>query len=188
MNPENPTRKVSWYEWIGLGAFVLLLLALAVPTKHHGESGPLCRLTNNAKMLIISVQIYADEHEGKYPHSLVDLVKGKVLEGQSMLDKLLSHPLEKPQTPLGWIYLPDLSDKTALHYPIFISPILQDDSGPIMQQLKTFVGYRPPFTMKPSRVVAFNDSSVEVLRGVEFQKTLQYHGITLSAVEALNNP
>lgn len=183
MNPENPSRKVFWYTWIATGIVGLCIFSLGFPAfTDCRERGPLTALINNAKHLIISVQLYAGDHEGKYPHDLADLVKEGLLKDQHTLDKLLSHPLEKP---LGWIYLPDLSDKSPASYPIFISPILQDNSGPLMHKVKVFMGYRP-FSMKPQRVVAFNDTSVEFLPEVEVQKILDYHGIKLPVTEAVD--
>lgn len=188
MTSEKPSTKVYWYTWIGGGIVGLCILSLGLPAfTDCRERGPLIALINNAKNLIINVQLYAGDHEGKYPHALADLVNEKLLNDKGMLDKLLSHPRERQQTPLGWIYLPDLSDKSPASYPIFISPTFQDDSGPLMHKVKTFLGYRP-FSMKPQRVVAFNDTSVVVLPEVEFQKMLKYHDITLPVVETRNNP
>ncbi|MEY4485305.1 MAG: hypothetical protein RL693_2757 [Verrucomicrobiota bacterium] len=181
MNSKVSGKKRGCLIWLLFCVLSLISASIVMPsTIICGETGALSDLIGNTKNLIICVRLYAGDHGGKYPDTLQDLVKEGIIE-QSALDKLLAHPTEGPKTPLQWIYLTGLSENTAPDYPVFISPVLKDDAGPIMRRIKALLGQRPRLPVKPVRVVAFSDTSVVVLKEADFQELINKHGIKLPA-------
>lgn len=181
MSSETPVKISGCLKWLFFGTLFLIGVSMLMPSAIIcGELGAISELLSNAKNLMVNVKEFAADHGGKYPDTLQDLVKEGVID-QSHLNKLLAHSTEGPKTPLRWIYLTGLNDNTAPDYPVLISPILKDDSGQIMRRLKALMGYRPRLPVKPVRVVAFNDTSVELLKEADFQALLKKHTITLPA-------
>lgn len=194
MKPEGSAHKLSWYAWIAIAVVslfvVLVVYGLESSVYTHGRysadggySGSVYRVVNNAKQLAICIKLHASDAEGKHPHTLVELVNEGILDDQRALDTLLAHPYKKPQEPLGWIYLPDLSDKTPDEYPLLFSPVLQDKPEPRSRSRIVSFFMSPPsrFPTTPHRVVAHCDTAVEIMTEAKFQELLKTHGITLPA-------
>lgn len=150
------------------------------------SGGTLSKVLNNGMELTLAVKLYASDHEGKYPHTLPELLNEGYLENQDSLDKLLSHPVEGPGKPLGWTYFPDLSDKTAPDYPILISPMLQDSSGNTLRKLRRILGKPALFPVDPTWIVRFCDGSGEFMSKKKYEALLKKHSITLPAAETTN--
>lgn len=166
MKPEGSVKKLPWYAWLVSVVILVLCVPLLTPASRsiNSESPS---VINNGRQLGVCIELYAGEHQGKYPNTLEEVVKEGIIE-QSYLDKLLSDPEGKSGRPLGWIYLSGLSNDIAPDYPIFISPVLQPPSEP------------NPTTS--SRVIIFRDHSHRVITEPDFQALLRKHSITLPAV------
>ncbi len=174
MNDETSIRKFSWVGW--LGALVLLFLASGSMIICETD-GTLMKLQASGHELIQGVKLYGSKHQGKYPHTLRDLETENLLHGP--LDKLLSHPIEGPEKPLGWIYLPDLSDNTPPDYPVLFTPTLQDDTGRIVRKFRDFLGKPALFPETPTRFVFCYNGSGDRMSESDFQALLKTHNITL---------
>lgn len=179
MNDEAPGRKISWVGWLGVLVLVCLgFLFLATGSFNICMTdGTLMKLQASGHELIQGVKLYGSKHQGKYPHALRDLETEHLLHRP--LDKLLSHPIEGPEKPLGWIYLPDLSDNTPPDYPILFTPTLQDDTGRIVRKFRDFLDKPALFPETPTRFVFCYNGSGSMMSEPEFQALLKQHGITL---------
>ncbi|CAN5889061.1 hypothetical protein BH11VER1_BH11VER1_00190 [soil metagenome] len=184
MNRESAAKNLPWYAWLFLGPFFLVGLGLLASMLNRTSSiGGTTKMIMNGKQLVMCVLLYSSDHDGKFPHTLQELVDTEVLS-RPELDKLLTHPYAKPQKFMDWIYLPDLSDKTAPYFPVLISPVLQDNAGKFRRTVRELQGQRPSlFPAMPVRVVAFSNGSVEVIKESDLPALLKKYGITLPAPE-----
>lgn len=188
MNDEAPIRKFTWFGWLCFTVFFILSFPWLVSGKFIvcGTTGTMMKLLINSRELTNGVKLYASKHQGKSPHTLRELETEMLLDRS--LDKILSHPIERPEKPLGWIYLPDLSDNTPPDYPVLFTPILLDDTGEIIRKFRDLLSKPALFPKIPTRIVSFYNGSSEIMREPEFQALLKKHDITLPATEPMKNP
>lgn len=183
MNEEAPIKKFTWFGWLCFTIFFILSFLWLASGKFIvcGTDGTMMKLLNNGHELTNGVKLYASRHQGKSPHTLRDLETEMLLDRP--LDKLLVHPVDGPEKPLGWIYLLDLNDHTPPDYPVLFTPLLLDDTGEIIRKFRDLLKKPALFPKIPTRIVFFYNASGEIMREPEFQALLKKHSITLPAAE-----
>ncbi|CAN5803546.1 hypothetical protein BH11VER1_BH11VER1_02820 [soil metagenome] len=89
----------SYFGFLLIGIFVLAGMAFPAFAKIQ-EKGKQTLSVSNARQIVVACQLYANEHENRFPDDLEVLLR----EGIAMDGKIFRDPLSRDSSPVGYDY------------------------------------------------------------------------------------
>ncbi len=180
---HNSSNSLSPTVLITASILVLIAVWLIAPSFGRlSERGFLTTQMLNARQIVDLLRMYAEDHEGRYPDNLTELIG---MEPRA--EQMLKIELEDGHTARQWFYHHGLSDKDSGATWILVSPPLYNNKiGRFERWRRQQRGGLQPPPDKPWRVFVCKDGSVEFMPESKFQHIIKLRNIVLPGAASID--